>query len=271
MATVTTKNDLLGFFNAWFEETVGQAMYPYQEKYTASIFNREPVIVNKARQIGFTTVTSACAYAEAAFEAKLVCVYSNSKENAAHIIEYANDFRRALRRFPLQMPRAKVDRKVRIDFENGGQIRSFAVSAETVRGYPADHAYLDEFAHLTGELHIDNKLLRAVEPQVAQRDGVITVLSTPGAMGNRYWEMWRDAPEKHKLTVHWTECPDLHIREETLPYGKQYWVGNSPTAMKEEDFRMEFCNEFDPGIGPAISHEAIFAAEDPDSPIEEML
>ncbi len=265
---------LLSFFDEWFTAAhgVGAPMYPYQgDLVTRFLVDRTSQTINKARRTGISTTVAACSVWDAVFEAMDVLVFSNSKDNAAFILERARNFLRALGNFPVAIPKTETDRMTWIRFENGGQIRSFAASPETVRGYDADRLYFDEFAHFSGEAHLDRKMWQAVVPMVAPTGGPVVVLSTPGAMGNLYWDMWRDEPEERKLLIHWTECPRLveNVRIEQLAFGKVYWVGD--TRMEEREFLMEFSNEFDPGYGSAIPQDAIMAAEDPEAKWVEML
>ncbi|MCJ2530774.1 MAG: terminase family protein [Candidatus Thermoplasmatota archaeon] len=268
-------NDLLPFFHLWFQRTVGGRMYLYQEGLVHRILEETgSLIINKARRTGISTTVAVCALTEALFGKKDVLVFSNSKDNAAFILERANWFLRELRGMQraagFQIPEMSTDKIQRIGFRGGGQVRSFAASSETVRGYDADKIYFDEFAHLHGETNLDRKMWQAILPMKGLSDAPVVVLSTPGPVGNLFWEHWFEAPEEKKITIHWTECPRLvkTVRIEEQAFGKVYWIGDE--RFDEAMFLQEFCNQFDPGYGPIIPLEALEASEDPESEPWEM-
>ncbi|MEE9592221.1 MAG: terminase family protein [Thermoplasmata archaeon] len=268
-------SDLLPFFHLWFRRTVGGRMDPYQANLIHRILEGGTgFIINKARRTGISTTVAVCALSAALFKRMNVLVFSNSKDNAAFILERSNWFLRVLREMQgaagFQIPEMTTDKIQRIGFRGGGEVRSFAASPETVRGYDADLIFFDEFAHLQGERDLDKKMWQAILPMKGLSDAPVVVLSTPGPVGNLFWEHWFDAPEEKKITIHWTECPRLvkTIRVEEQPFGKVYWIGDE--RFDEALFQQEFCNRFDPGYGPIIPLEALEASEDPESEPWEM-
>ncbi len=111
----------------------------------------------------------------------------------------------------------------------------------------------DEFAWIEGESNLDEKVYAAVTPSVAHAGGRIVVVSTPAGAVGKFWSLWTDPSlAASRVTVHWTDCPDLKVREEKLAYGARYWVEGRPDPVRDYEFRREFCNEFDPGIGSAL-------------------
>lgn len=251
----------LGFFRLWFEETVG-APFPYQNDLLDRIaVQGRPLIINKARQTGISTVCAAIAIAKAVFEAWPVLIVSNREENAAHILEYAGKFLDNLKRFPIKLHEMTTDKTTRITFENGGEVRCLSANPSTARGYPAKLVFFDEFAHFRGEANLDKKMLEAVSPSISQIGGTLVILSTPYGKGNEFSRLWDNAPPENRYTIHYTQCPSLKVRVEELPYGKRYWVEGSPAPLSEAAFKTEFCNDFEAVLSTAIPSSALWAPE----------
>ena len=83
--------------------------------------------------------------------------------------------------------------------------------------------------------------------------------STPNGT-NGFFETWEETPEENRLTIHYTECPTLKVKEEDLPFGKRYWIEGVPFPYPEDDFRQEFCNDFFVGSNEAIPRAALFGS-----------
>jgi hypothetical protein len=124
---------------------------------------------------------------------------------------------------------------------------------------------LDELAHFTAEAGLDKRMLEAIGPGVAQAGGRLILVSTPRGMLNEFFRIWSspETPAANKMEIPYTLNPDLRVREETLPFGKRYWIEGFPKPFYEASFLQEFCNHFDPGTGTAIPTDAIWAAVAP--------
>jgi hypothetical protein len=257
-------NRLLNFMDLWFKEALGKPMFSYQKDLSQrSIVERRSVLIVKARQTGISTWSAFSAVSEAVFEGWPVLITSNREENAAHILEYATVAWEALERFPISLPRMTTDRKTRLAWDNGGEIRCLAANPSTARGFPAKRVYFDEFAHFRGEAELDKKMLSAVGPSLSQLGGWATILSTPFGMANEFARMWHspDTPPESKFVIHWRDCPTLKVRVEEQAHGKQYWIEGMPAPFPEDVFKQEFEGHFDPGAGLAIPADAIYARE----------
>ena len=240
----------------WFQEAIGKTPFPYQERILA---HQGPLVINKARQTGISTTMACMAVSVAALGNQKVLICSNKEDSAKHILQYAWDFIHPLVDTNV-IKKPMVDQAGFIRWEDGGEIRCQAASASAGRGYPVDLAIMDEFAHFTKEIDLDRKMLISVKPTLAQTGGRLILLSTPNGTKNQFYKEWDATPEMNRITVHWTDCPSLKIREEVLPFGRRYWIGNSPTPMSEPEFRQEFCNDFYIGSDEAIPLEALRAA-----------
>lgn len=212
------------FFDLWFQRSLGNVMFPYQAEIIERIIGRsEPLIINKSRKTGISMTLGAIALLKSAIGGEKVLLVSNSFENSKRILDvYCTRFFDTLCGL-VDVPRKRVDQARTWVFDNGGELRCVPATKTTSRSFEANFILFDEFAHVEGEARLDEKLYEAATPAIAQ-GGSICIVSTPAGTIGKYFEIWtsRDVKDEHRLTIHWTECPLLRIREETLPYGKQY-------------------------------------------------
>ena len=218
-----------------------------------------PLVINKARQTGISTTMACMAVSYAALGDKKVLICSNKEDNAKHILEYSEMFIRPLLENSL-IEKPIVDEKGMVRWEAGGEIRCFAANPSGARGYPAHLVIFDEFAHFTKEIDMDRRMLEAVSPSIAQVGGRLIMLSTPNGTKNEFYKQWEASDEKNRITIHYSQCPTLKVREEPLPYGKQYWIEGTPAPFPEPSFRQEFENDFFVGSDEAIPLEALRAS-----------
>lgn len=241
---------------AWsFQEALGKPPFPHQERI---LLHHGPLIINKARQTGISTTMACMAVYYAALGSKKVLICSNKEDSAKHILEYAEMFIRPLLACGI-ISKPTVDERGLVQWEGGGEIRCFAANPSGARGYPAHLVIFDEFAHFTKEIDMDRRMLEAVSPSLAQVGGRLILLSSPNGTKNEFYKQWDASKEENRLTVHYSECPTLKVREEPLPYGKQYWIEGTPAPFPEPSFRQEFENDFYVGSDEAIPIEALRA------------
>lgn len=249
---------LSGFYTAIFQAAIHRVPYEYQIRI---LTHKGPLLINKARQTGISTAMSALAVFHAALLDKHVLVVSNKWDSAKHILQYAWDFIRPLVDYGIDRP--DIDQSGFIRWAKGGEIRSQGIGKDAGRGFDVDLAIMDEFAWMNEkEGGMDVDVMKSVGPTLSQRNGRAIILSTPNGMQNEFARMWHspDTFESSKITIHYTDCPTLHVREETLAFGKRYWVEGLPTPFSESAFLQEFCNRFDVSETQGIPAEAIWAA-----------
>jgi len=252
------------FLGWWFDQALGKPPFTYQE---AILRHLGPLVINKARQTGISTTMACMAVSYAALGDKKVLICSNKEDSAKHILEYAEQFIRPLLENGL-IEKPIVDEKGMVRWEAGGEIRCFAASPSGARGYPAHLVIFDEYAHFTKEIDMDRRMMEAVAPSIAQAGGRLIILSTPNGTKNEFYRTWDNTPEANRITVHYSECPTLKVHEETMPYGKQYWIEGVPAPFPETSFRQEFCNDFYVGSDEAIPLEALRASIQPSTAVE---
>ncbi len=235
----------------WWRESIGHEPRPYQLKI---LLHDGPLIVTKARQVGISTTMACQAVYEAALGRRKVLIASNSEEAAQHILnDYVPAFDDVLTGYGL-VEKPVTDRQSLRQWPRGGEIRTFSSNPATVRGYPANLVILDEFAHFTREAGADRRLLEAIAPSVSQAGGRLIILSTPNGTLNEFYRIWSspETPAANKMRVHYTENPDLRVREEIMSYGRRYVVEGLPRPLHPDEFAQEYNCEFLEGAGQAI-------------------
>ena len=179
-------------------------------------------IVNKARQIGFSTILSAETTFKAAtqrnYKANIVSI--NQKEAGDKV-----DIARALYHSipdefkdgsPALKPVLWTDADNEISFhrppDNSSIISQPASSA--IRGGKKD-IYFDEFAHIRDA----QKLYKAAMPAITRGDTRITIVSTPLAQSGMFFNIFDDEAQYAQYsrhTVPWWECTAM-VRDGWLP------------------------------------------------------
>ena len=156
-------------------------------------------LVNKSRQIGFSTVCGA----EAAFEVThmpgaMIILLSKNKDASLNLMKYVKDILLSVKDIDPDFPTIGKMTLSEITFpELGSRIVSVAASPEAGRSYSASHWYFDEIAHTP---YVDD-IFQAAAPTVAQTGGRITVFSSPKGRGNLFYDM-NQKPDEYGFSVH---------------------------------------------------------------------
>ena len=194
-------------------------LYEYQREFLAD--KSKLRIVNKSRQIGFSTIIAneICVNSLSHNNQTILCV-SPSERQAIHLLGYVYSQLRPLK------CNFKEQTKTSFELANGSSVFSLPNSPKTVRGYPADAVYIDEFAHFTN----DEEMWTAIAPS-ASRGGRITVCSTPLGERGKFHELYTGEADFSRHEYPHTVCPDLDI-------------SLIRKTMDEATFRQEYCCAF---------------------------
>lgn len=236
-------------YTNWFKDTLGSKPWKFQ---LAILLSAIPLVINKARQIGITTTISCLCVAYAGLRGRKCLIYSNNERNAKHIVEYAQNFIDSWKDI---LPPMDIRQKQEIIFNNGGEIRSFAASPATVRGYPSHLTVVDEFAWFTSEIGLDRKMRESVDATLSQLGGRTIYLSTPNGTVNEFAKMWREAVPESRMQIHWSECPSYDIRQVMggyMLYRKTDGKAMLTAPMPEASYLQEYCNEFLEYVGHPV-------------------
>ncbi len=202
--------------------------YPYQtELYNACSTERE-IIINKSRQVGVSYCVACYALVQSVFNNRTELIISPSLRQSKHMMDYVYEFLNKLRndfKVPLQ-----EETKTSIIFPSGGRIHSLPNSANTVRGFPADDIWIDEYAHFTNGT--DKEIIEAITPSIS-RGGNIRYISTPFGDQNLFCQTWNNRDIK-KILINWKDCPDFNP---DIIKGIKETIG-------EDAFQQEYNNQF---------------------------
>lgn len=223
-----------------------RTLYPYQEAFLTD-FSRYR-IVNKARQVGFTTAIQIDALLKAmlSFRSTILIVSVSerqAKKVLAGIMEIIQD-----NGIELTHPTTKTQVTLAA---TQSQIVCLPNNPRTVRGYTAQAVYLDEFAHF--EAGSDVAMLEAIQPSTSH-GGSLTIVSTPFGRKGEFYRIWTEEKHWSKHRVPWYLCPrfDQAWYEETR---KQY----SDSAFAQE-FETSFVDSGKPVFRESVIQEAFEGA-----------
>jgi phage FluMu gp28-like protein len=193
---------------------------PYQVRFLndRSVFR----IVNKSRQIGFSTIiggeTVQKAVVSPAYKANIVSI--NQKEAADKITIAGNLYHSIPDEFkesdPVLKPVLWTNATDEISFHRP-PITSSIISqpaSAAVRGGRKD-IYFDEFAHIRDA----PKLYRAAMPAITRGDSRLTIISTPLGQSGLFYDIAANAqafPEYSRHSVPWWECSAM-VKPELYP------------------------------------------------------
>jgi phage FluMu gp28-like protein len=94
--------------------------------------------------------------------------------------------------------------KTQVEFLNGSRITSLPNNPDAIRGYRADHVYVDEAAMFKNDFEVK----AAIIPTIAGREGRLSLISTPKGKRGWFYEAWTsDIFTKHE--VHYSMAPHI--------------------------------------------------------------
>jgi len=122
--------------------------------------------------------------------------------------------------------------KTQVEFQNNSRIISLPNNPDAIRGYRADHVYVDEAAMFKNDFEVK----AAIIPTIAGKQGRLSLISTPKGRRGWFYEAWTsEIYSKHK--VHYSMAP--HITEEDLEGMR---ASMSPLEW-EQEMEMKFLDE----------------------------
>ena len=169
---------------------------PNQEKTMLASMVPGMTLINKARQLGFSTGEMMNAtWALCEHPNILIPALSRNQEGARELMRI---FRVAYETAEMpHKPRIIVDNLDEIELSNRSRIKALPASVSTARGLTGYKVILDEFG-LIDPPSLQKEIWTAAWPS-ARLSGNLTLMSTPHGVGNTFADLWQ------KLTVpEWT-------------------------------------------------------------------
>lgn len=126
------------------------------------------------------------------------------------------------------------------------RVVSLPNSPHTIRGYTADHVYIDEAAHFQN----DQDVLVALQPSVA-RGGRLTLVSTPYGQRGEFYRIWTTGEGWSRHFIPWHRCP---------AYDDAWFAAMRPqfsAATWAQEFEGDFAESGAPVFAPAAIDAAI--------------
>lgn len=222
-------------------------LYDYQKESIRTYLGYRNVIVNKARQLGYTSLT-------AAFIAWLILFHKDKKVlcvsiNAAVSKEMIDKVKIIFNNLPdwMYLCDIKTNRAHKIVLSNGSSVESVARSKDAGRSQSVALLVIDEAAIIRDM----DEMWKGLK-SVTSTGGKIIALSTPKGVAGWFYKTYQEAYSgvngwKHVLT-NWWECPDYAQDlqdDENTPGGKtSTWFREFTKDMTPAQIRQELLTQF---------------------------
>jgi hypothetical protein len=182
------------------------ALYPFQEKVLHQFKKNEYTIINKSRQLGISTLSSAYALWLMLFHRdKNVLAIATKQETAKNIV---TKIRFAYQALPNWLKIKTIeDNRLSLRLDNGSQVKAVAASPDAGRSEAVSLLILDEAAF------IDNiDVIFTAAQQTLATGGQCIALSTPNGTGNWFHQTFTKAEMGENkfvpLRLPWTVHPE---------------------------------------------------------------
>ena len=134
--------------------------------------------------------------------------------------------------------------KTQVEFQNGSRITSLPNNPDAIRGFRADHVYIDEAAMFKNDFEIK----AAIIPTIAGKEGRLSLISTPKGKRGWFYEAWSSGVfSRHE--VHYSMAP--HITKNDLEGMR---ASMSPLEW-EQEMELKFLDE----LNALFPYEVILA------------
>lgn len=210
-------------------------MYDYQRNLIASFIRNRFNIILKARQLGISTVVAAYALHRALFKSNQNILICATKLDTAKSILYT--IRMMHKRLPkiFSYFNECVSNSVTVlGFSNGSIIHSATTTEDLGRSQALSLLIVDEAAWVRKPHSLD-KIWASLRPTLAT-GGDCVLISTPNGIGNKFYELYKEAEEgKNEFVAHklmWY-----------LRYDKD-WFEKECKDKTPREIAQEYCCEF---------------------------
>ena len=223
-------------------------LYDFQKEAIKAFLVNDQVIINKARQLGFSTLTAAFITWLILFHNnKSVVIVSINAEVAKNLLK---KIKIILSKLPDWMYLADFDvnRAHAISLTNGSSVKSIARSEDAGRSESLALLVVDEAAHIRGMAEMWKGLKSTLST-----GGKAIALSTPRGSGeNWFYKTYTEATTGENdwkpILVNWWECPDYAsdlVNDPTAPGGKSStWFRSMTKDMTRSAIAQELLTTF---------------------------
>ena len=224
-------------------------LWDFQKDAVKSFLTNDKVIVNKARQLGFSTLTAAfISWLILFHNNKSVLIVSTKADVAKNLLQ---KIKLILNHLPdwMYLTDFDMNRQHALSLTNGSSVKSIARSEDAGRSEALSLLVIDEAALIRGMKEMWKGLKSTVSA-----GGKIIALSTPrGSSGeNWFYETYTEAVSNENgwahMLVNWWECPDYAedlIDDPQAPGGKSStWFRSMTRDMSRAQIAQELLTTF---------------------------
>ena len=222
-------------------------MYDFQKEAIRAILANRKVIINKARQLGFSTLLGAFVVWLIMFHNdKEVLIIANKQGVAKNLLA---KIKLVLAHLPewMYLTDQKENSVHTISFTNGSSVKSVARSDDAGRSEAVSLLILDEAAHID---RMDE--LGKGAASTTATGGKVVALSSPYGIGNWFHEYFTKAESGEidwfPFTTHWWENPDYAVgitEDPMVPGGKTSpWFKNMTEGWSRQQIAQELLTSF---------------------------
>jgi hypothetical protein len=176
----------------WIRHPEGRRLLELRDPQRTALENfatGENWLTLKARQIGWSTITTAYAYWRALQPDKRILLISKGEREATELLQMIKFGHERLPPWiQAHAPKLLNDNQTSMKFDNGSEITSLPSAANPGRGFSGSVVIVDEWAHILN----DEEAWASIEP-VADIGGQIIGLSTANGIGNWFHLNWEKA------------------------------------------------------------------------------
>ncbi len=223
------------------------ALYPYQKEALYNFLASDRVIVNKGRQLGFSTLTAAfIAWLILFNNNKSVLIVATKADVAKNMIK---KIKVILAKLPKWMYLANVSENQahKVGLSNGSWAKAVARSDDVGRSEALSLLVIDEAAHIRGM----DEIWKGLSSTVAT-GGKVLAVSTPKGLGNWFYRYCKEAQEEINgfkyLEYPWYVNPEYAqgmVDDPEVPGGKSSpWFQNFTAGWTIQEIWQELLTSF---------------------------
>lgn len=239
-------------------------LYEYQKRALKHFINNDKVIVNKARQLGFSTLTAAFIVWLIMFHYdKKVLIIATKAEVAKNMITKIKIMLNKLPRW-MFLAEIEINRAHMVGLTNRSWVKSVATSPDAGRSEALSLLVFDEASHIENM----QDLWRSAASTLAT-GGRVLAISTPNGQQNWFHEYFTKAQagqnDWYAETAYWWENPEyaVGIKEDPLaPGGKTSpWFEKLTSGWSKLQIAQELLTSFTDSSNTYFDNEQIQVAE----------
>lgn len=252
---LTCKDDPIYFIKTYCkiisldsEQLIDFNLFPYQEKFIATLHENRRVISMQPRQMGKSQTVAAYTLWYTLFNNnKTVAILAHKSDGAMEIL---SRYQLMYENVPIWMQQGiKTWNKGDVELENGSSVFTAATSSAGIRGKSVNLLYVDEAAIIPN--NIADQFFTSVYPVVSAGDTTKIVLTSTPLGYNHFWKFWNDAENNINgfttLRVHYYEHPRRDDK----------WAAEQKAILGELKYNQEVLCAFLGSSNTLISPETI--------------